>query len=221
LPDPSALPSSDKSNKFTAAYVESINAVMLKDFVILSVLLLISSIISAQQDSLHVLKYTVENGDTIPVTNIEGVDIYGFRPFENRRDYRRHNRLVRNVKIVYPWAKLAGQKLLEYESILSKADSEREKRKIMKTIEKEIHDEYGGELKRLTISQGKILIKLVDRETGSSSYDLVKDFRGHFMAFFYQSFARIFGYNLKIKYDPEGEDKDIELIVKMIESGRI
>jgi hypothetical protein len=194
---------------------------MLKDFIIVSVLLLLSSLLSAQQDSLHVLKYTVENGDTIPVTNIEGVDVYGFRPFENRRDYRRHNRLVRNVKIVYPWAKLAGQKLLEYESILSKADSERQKRKIMKQIEKEIHDEYGGELRRLTISQGKILIKLVDRETGSSSYDLVKDFRGHFMAFFYQSFARIFGYNLKIKYDPEGEDSDIELIVKMIESGRI
>jgi hypothetical protein len=153
--------------------------------------------------------------------NLEGIDVYSFRPFENKRDYRRHNRLVNNVKKVYPWAKLAGRKLIEYESILMNTSTEREKRKIMKKIENEIHAEYGGELKKLTISQGKILIKLVDRETGSSSYDLVKDFRGHFMAFFYQSFARIFGYNLKIKYDPEGEDRDIELIVKMIENGMI
>lgn len=194
---------------------------MLRNFIIASILLLLPSYLFAQQDSLHVLEYTVENGDTIPAANIEGVSIYGFRPFESRRDYRRHNRLVHNVKVVYPWAKLAGQKLLEYESILAQTESEREKRRVMKKIEQEIHDEYGGELRRLTISQGKILIKLVDRETGSSSYDLVKDFRGHFMAFFYQSFARIFGYNLKIKYDPDGEDSDIELIVKMIESGRI
>ncbi len=194
---------------------------MLRLLLFISAFLLSQSCIYAQQDSLHVLNYTIQDGDTIPATSIEGVDIIGFRPFENRRDYRRHNRLVQNVKTVYPWAKLAGQKLLEYESILANTKTDREKRKIMKEIEKEIHDDYGGELKRLTISQGKILIKLVDRETGSSSYDLVKDFRGHFMAFFYQSFARIFGYNLKIKYDPEGEDSDIELIVKMIESGRI
>jgi hypothetical protein len=186
-----------------------------------TVFLYLSFQLYSQADTVHVLKSNITNGDTIPVVNLEGIDVYSFRPFENKRDYRRHNRLVNNVKKVYPWAKLAGRKLIEYESILMNTSTEREKRKIMKKIENEIHAEYGGELKKLTISQGKILIKLVDRETGSSSYDLVKDFRGHFMAFFYQSFARIFGYNLKIKYDPEGEDRDIELIVKMIENGMI
>ena len=73
----------------------------------------------------------------------------------------------------------------------------------------------------MTISQGKILIKLIDRETGNSSYDLVADFRGQFRAVFYQTFARIFGYNLKIKYDPLGEDREIEIIVRMIESGQL
>jgi len=73
----------------------------------------------------------------------------------------------------------------------------------------------------MTFSQGKILIKLVDRETGNSSYELVKELRGAFSAFFYQAFARIFGFNLKIKYDPEGEDREIETIVKMIETGQI
>jgi hypothetical protein len=91
----------------------------------------------------------------------------------------------------------------------------------MKQAEEEIEAEYGQELRDLTISQGKILIKLIDRETGNSSYDLVADLRGEFRAVFYQAFARIFGYNLKIKYDPEGEDKDIELIVRMIENGQL
>jgi len=191
--------------------------------ILVSLIIILLSILhlQAQENNFHVLRYEIVNGDTIPVTNIEGVDIYGFRPFENSRDLRRYNRLVHNVKTVYPWAKLAGEKLLEYENILANTKSEKEKRRIMKEIEKQIQDEYGGELKQLTISQGKILIKLVDRETGSSSYDLVQDFRGHFMAFFYQSFARIFGYNLKIKYDPEGEDRDIEHIVRMIENGSI
>jgi len=76
-------------------------------------------------------------------------------------------------------------------------------------------------LKELTITQGKILLKLIDRQTSSSSYEIVKDFRGRFRAFFYQSFARMFGYDLKVRYDPLGDDADIERIVQMIESGTI
>ena len=91
----------------------------------------------------------------------------------------------------------------------------------MKTAEKEIKEEYGEELKDLTFSQGKILIKLLDRETGNTSFELVQDLRGKFTAFWYQAFARIWGYNLKVKYDPEGEDKEIEDIVVMIENGSI
>ncbi len=178
-------------------------------------------ILIGQQKEYRVVKYKIIDKDTVPFVEISGVEIFDFKIFKTKRQSKHNNRLIRNVKKVYPWAKLASRKLLEYETVLSNVDSDKEKRKIMKQVEKEIHEEYGGELKKLTISQGKILIKLIDRETGSSSFGLVQDFRGSFMAFFYQSFARIFGYNLKTKYDPEGEDKNIEIIVRMIENGII
>lgn len=172
-----------------------------------------------QEKDFHVLQYRIVGNDTIPYVRISGVEVYDFKIFKTKKQVKKNNRLIRNVKRVYPWAKLAGQKLLEYEALLANVESDREKRKIMKQVEKEIQDEYGGELRKLTISQGKILIKLIDRETGDTSFELVQDFRGQFAAFFYQSFARIFGYNLKNRYDPEGEDRNIEIIVRMIENG--
>lgn len=178
-------------------------------------------LIFGQEKEFHVLQYKIVGRDTIPYVKISGVEIYDFKIFKTRRQAKRNNRLIRNVKKVYPWAKLAGKKLEEYEQILAGVKSDREKRRIMKQVEKEIQQEYGGELRKLTISQGKILIKLIDRETGDTSFDLVQDFRGNFVAFFYQSFARIFGYNLKNRYDPEGEDRNIEIIVRMIENGMI
>ena len=191
-------------------------------FVITSLFfLLISQLIISQEKEVHMVKYKIIGNDTVPYVVIAGVEVFDFKIFKTRRQTRRNIRLVRNVKKVYPWAKLAGRKLKEYEIILSEAETERERRKIMKQVEQDIHDEYGSELKKLTISQGKILIKLIDRETRNTSFDLVKDFRGGFAAFFYQSFARLFGYNLKIKYDPNGEDRNIEIIVRMIENGVI
>jgi len=128
---------------------------------------------------------------------------------------------MKNIKIVYPYARLAGIKLAEYEEVLSQAPDDQARRKIMKKLEEELDAEYGQELRDLTVTQGKILLKLIDRETGESSYNLVTEFRGEFRAVFYQAFARLFGLNMKLKYDPEGEDRDIEYIVKMIESGQL
>jgi len=130
-------------------------------------------------------------------------------------------KLIKNIKRVYPWARLAGIQLRKYDRMLVGAKNDKDRRRIMKQAEKEINEKYGGDLKKLTFSQGKILIKLIDRETGDSSYNLVQELRGNFTAFFYQAFARIWGYNLKIKYDPNGKDKQIETIVKMIERGQI
>lgn len=191
-------------------------------FVITSIfILLISQLVLSQEVEVHVVKYKIIGNDTVPYVVIAGVEVFDFKIFKTKRQTRRNIRLIRNVKKVYPWAKLAGRKLKEYEIILIQAETEREKRKVMKQVEQDIHDEYGSELKKLTISQGKILIKLIDRETRNTSFDLVKDFRGGFAAFFYQSFARLFGYNLKTKYDPNGEDRNIEIIVRMIENGVI
>lgn len=101
--------------------------------------------------------------------------------------------------------------------------SERERKEFMKTAEKEIEQEYAEKLKKLTFSQGNLLIKLVDRETGSSSYALVKELRGSFRAFFYQAFAKVFGYDLKAEYDPVNNKKDnlIERVVRAIELNQI
>jgi hypothetical protein len=164
---------------------------------------------------------TMLDGDTIPVIPLKEVYIYSFRPYKSKREARKMTKLIRNVKAVYPYAKLAGMKLMEYEEILSGVDDKKERKKIMKQAEKELEEEFGDELRDFTFSQGKIMIKLVYRETGASSYELVAEMRGKFRAFFWQAFARIFGFNLKNGYDPAGEDKEIEVIVRMIEAGQL
>jgi len=142
-------------------------------------------------------------------------------PKKLRTQFKAHSKLVYHVKKVYPYARLAGIKLNEYEEILKAAESDKERRQIMKLAEEELKAEFEDDLKKLTFKQGLILIKLVDRETGNTSYELVQELRGNFTAFFWQTFARLFGYNLKIRYDPLGEDKEIEDIVVMIENGQI
>lgn len=163
----------------------------------------------------------IVNNDTIPMVHLPEIPIYAMRLFDSRRDIRRIEKLIYNVKKVYPYARLAGIKLREYNTLLLDATSDKERKKIMKKAEDEINEQFGPELRDLTFTQGKILIKLIDRETTATSYTLLKDLRGGFTAFFYQGFARIWGYNLKTKYDPSGEDDLIETIVLMIENGQI
>jgi hypothetical protein len=174
----------------------------------------------AEQDRI-VVYASLQDGDTVPVIQLEEVRIYSFRPFKTRREARRMTRLMKNVKAVYPFAKIAGVKLREYEEILAGVEDEKARRKIMKQAEQELEEEFGDDLRELTFSQGRILIKLVYRETGESSYNLVAELRGKFRAFFWQAFARIFGFNLKNEYDPHGEDRKIEFIVQMIENGQL
>lgn len=168
-----------------------------------------------------VVRAIILNGDTIPSISLREVEIVTLVIPRTRREQKQMTKLIYNVKKVYPYAKLAGIQLRRYDKMLSEAKSDKERKQLMKQAEKEINEQYGGELKDLTFSQGKILIKLIDRETGETSYNLVSDLRGNFTAFFYQAFARLWGYDLKVKYDPEGEDAQIEAIVKMIERGQI
>lgn len=171
-------------------------------------------------DTLVVLA-KVEHGDTTLIMTLPEVNVYAMRLFDSRRDIRKVERLIYHVKKVYPYAKLAGIKLREYDKQLVNAKNDRERRRIMRKAEKELNEEFGGELRDLTFTQGKILLKLIDRETGNTSYNLVKELRGGFTAFFYQGFARIWGYNLKSDYDPKGEDELIETIVTLIERGQL
>jgi hypothetical protein len=194
---------------------------MKKWIIFLFALFLTGLTANAQQTTGKILNAVVINGDTIPVDELSEVNIYNKDASATSVDNKQFNRLVRNVKKVYPYAKLAGIKFNEYSIILADVKSDKEKRRMMKKAQEELESQFGNDLKELTFSQGKILLKLVDRQTGNSSFELVQEFRGKFVAFFWQSFAKLFGYNLKIQYDPLGEDKDIELIVLMIENGTI
>lgn len=166
-----------------------------------------------------VVKARIVNGDTIPVIDLAPVAFFAPRIFKNRADENRYRRLVYNVKRVYPYAKLAGIKYEEYSELLLTIPTEQQRKRAMRQAEMEIRAEFEDDLKRLTFSQGLILIKLVDRETSHSSYDVVREFRGMVSAVFWQGLGRLFGFNLRTKYDPEGEDRLIEEIVQLIEAG--
>ncbi len=194
---------------------------MKKLIFILTFLIIVSNQGFSQETNRIVVFARIIDGDTVPIIALPEINVYSFKIIKSKRKARQLSRLIKNVKKVYPYAKLAGIKLQEYNEIFLTMSSEKEKRKLIRQVEKELKDEFGDELRSLTFSQGKILIKLIDRETGNSSFELVQELRGKFVAFFWQTFARIFGYNLKVKYDPEGKDRNIEIIILMIENGSI
>ena len=138
-----------------------------------------------------------------------------------RKQFRQYTQLELKVKKVYPIAKLAAKKVGEYNKIYLSFKSERERKDYVKNIEKELFAEYEPEIRSMTISQGRILIKLIDRETGKSSFEIIKEFKGGFSAFIWQSVARIFGHNLKSEYDAANEDRMIEYIIWQIDQGLI
>ena len=130
-------------------------------------------------------------------------------------------RLVRNVKKTLPIAKEVNRAVIEtYEYLLTLPD-EKAREKHLQMVEKGVKEQYTPRLKKLTFSQGKLLIKLINRETDSSSYELVKAFLGPFKAGFYQAFAAIFGASLKKEYHPEAEDILIEQIIILVENGQL
>lgn len=176
---------------------------------------------SIDLEKIHVLHAVVDGNDTILVSTIEEIYILPMPKFKTRRDLRRYRKLVRNVKKVYPYAKLASKKYEEVVANVALMETEKEKKKYMKQVEQEIKDEFEDDLRKLTISQGRILLKLIDRETGETSYELVKEFRGSFSAVFWQALARLFGNNLKSTFDAEGEDRLLNEIVLLIENGQI
>ena len=164
-----------------------------------------------------------ENGDTLLIVYLPEVDIDLMQRYLQIIDTRQGRRLANNVRKVYPYAKLAGAKMQEYDSVLANVSDKNERNRLMKQAEKEITDQYTEELKDLTITQGLILIRLIDRETGNTSYQVVQELRGKVRAFFYQGFARLWGYNLKTEYDPHNnpEDDEIETIMTLLERGVI
>lgn len=158
-------------------------------------------------------------GETIPYIALAPIACYGNRIFKNRREAVKWDRLKYNVKKVYPYAILAAAKLKEYDRVLSTIPNENDRKRYMKVAEDQLKAQFGAELKNLTITQGRILLKLVDRETGKTTYTIVKEMRGSFSAFMWQSLSLLFNSSLKDEYDPKGEDKAIEQAITLIEGG--
>lgn len=167
------------------------------------------------------LQTVIIDGDTVLISSIPEVKIYPAPEFSNRWQYWRYRRLVKNVKAAYPYAKAAGKLLQDLDKKLVEMPTNIQRKSYINRVEKQIREEFEEEVKHLTISQGRILIKLIDRETGNTSYEVLKDLKGNISAVFWQAIARVFGSTLKSQYDPEGEDQLIERIILMIEAGQL
>lgn len=159
---------------------------------------------------------TVVDGEAMPWMVIPEVEIVRRRVFKSPEDKARYMRLRYNVIKVLPYAKYAQRRYQQLYRDLALTGNKREQRRLVKDCEREIKDMFNREVKNMTVSQGAILIKLIDRQTGNSSYEVVRELRGGITAFFYQSIARVFGHNLKNEYDVE-EDFEIENIIRSLE----
>jgi len=162
--------------------------------------------------------YTKGIEDSILHINIKPISVF---PHKSYREHFGHKywRLVKKVKKVYPYAKKASELLESYDSLYTSTQDRKLRKKYIKQIEKKLFIKYGPELKKLSFTEGRILIKLIDRQTGRTSYELIRNFNGGFSAFMWQGVARLFGDNLKSEYNPEEEDKLIERIIFFIDLG--
>ncbi|MCL2414520.1 MAG: DUF4294 domain-containing protein [Bacteroidales bacterium] len=168
-----------------------------------------------------VVRAIVIDGDTVITMNLPEHEVVGRHIFRNRREEQRHHRLVHNVRRVYPFAKLAGEIYRDLMTVLANEPCERRQNQLMRQAERDIRRQFERDLRNLTVSQGQILVLLLDRETSHSAFNLVRDLRNAFLANVFQGVGRIFGYNLRVRYDPDGRHADIESIVRAIERGEI
>lgn len=163
----------------------------------------------------------LEGGDSIQYMEMNNVYVFPPITFSNKRQQGAYMRLVKNVKTVLPIAKEARQIMLETAEYLETLPNDEARDAHMRRVEKSIMQEYKPRMKKLTYSQGKLLIKLIYRESNSSGYELIQAFLGPVKAGFYQAFAWAFGASLKKEYDPEGVDRLTERIVLMVEAGQL
>ena len=171
------------------------------------------------KDGYTFVPITVIDGDTLPNVLIREVVVFRERKFASKRDYRNYWRLARNLKVVYPYAQIAKYKISEMEMEYKTLKTESERKAYTKRVEKELRDEFEGKLVKLTISQGKLLIKLIDREVGKTTYSVIRELQGGFSAGFWQVVARLFGSNLKTEFDGVKDDKILNELIILHEHG--
>ena len=168
----------------------------------------------------EVMEYIVENGDTIFVDEIRASKVYSRLPKQKGKEWRKYYRLVHNFSKSYPYALVAKKLVMEADSTIAADRLKGVKReKYVSQVQKELFEVFEGQMRNLTVSQGALLMKLIDREVGKSSYNIIKDYKSGIAAGFWQGVAKIFGTDLKKPYDPEGEDELTEELVEIWEAG--
>ncbi|MFH2141719.1 MAG: DUF4294 domain-containing protein [Bacteroidota bacterium] len=195
--------------------------------IILIFTIILSSVISADSQiplgngQGYLVNCIIENGDTLAYIELRQVIIIPPRVFKNEKERTKYRKLVRNLKKVLPYARMAGEIFSDINNELPTIETEKERKKYLKRKDDELRAKFENELKELTISQGRLLIKLIDRETDNTTFQVIQDLRGNFTAFMWQSVARLFGSNLKTEFDAEHEDKYIEEIIILIDNGQL
>lgn len=167
-----------------------------------------------------VMGYIVEGGDTVFVDEIRPSKVYSRLPKQKGKEWRKYYRLVHNFSKAYPYALVAKKLVIEADSTIAADNLKGAKReKYINQVQKELFDVFEGQMRSLTVSQGALIMKLIDREVGKSSYNIIKGYKSGITAGFWQGIAKIFGSDLKKPYDPEGEDALTEELVKIWEAG--
>ena len=168
----------------------------------------------------NVLEYIVEGNDTIFIDEIRAAKVFSRLPKMKGREWRKYYRLVHNFSKSYPYALVARKLVMEADSTIAADKLRRGKReKYVNKVQKELFEVFEGQMRSLTVSQGALLMKLIDREVGKSSYLIIKDYKNGMAAGFWQGIAKMFGTDLKKPYDPEGEDKAVEELVQIWDDG--
>lgn len=166
------------------------------------------------------LRYIVEGKDTIYIDNLRPSKVYSRLPRQKGREWRKYYRLVHNFSKAYPYALVARKLVHEADSTIAADNLKRIKRdKYISQVQKELFEVFESQMRNMTVSQGALLMKLIDREVGKSSYNIIKDYKNGMAAGFWQGVAKIFGSDLKKPYDPEGEDLLTEELVRIWDAG--
>lgn len=174
----------------------------------------------AKVDEKEILRYIVDGKDTIFIDEIKASKVYSRVPKQKGREWRKYYRLVHNFSKAYPYA-LVAKKLVNIADSTIAADNLKgaKRDKYINQVQKELFDVFEGQMRKLTVSQGVLIMKLIDREVGKSSYNIIKGYKSGITAGFWQGIAKIFGSDLKAPYDPEGEDMATEELVEIWQDG--
>ncbi len=205
----------------------------MKSLLSISLFVLLFNCVSGQTDSgklkndtiparFYLLQKVKRNGETLPEIEIREVAVIANMqgsPRKQQSQFRKYQRLVYNIKKAYPYALIVRERLAGVNAELAGMSEEKDRRDYLKDVEKDVFKEYEDDIRNMTFTQGKLLIKLIYRETYNTSYELIREYRGGINAAFWQGIARIFGTSLKTEYDPYGDDILIELIIQDIQAG--